>query len=117
MQVPHVCIESDDVPLSAATEAEVRRRLRRMEAGHPAVLEWRIHLQLLGVPGSQLSRVIATASARNASGVVLAHAVQRDVPDAVRVALGDLDEKLEIGETAGRTRVAAWLHSVKRHLG
>ena len=106
------------MPHLPAAEAAARRRMRGMEAQHPAVVEWTVCIEAAEVAREDSPRFHASAQARIVGGEILCGSSgANDVLAALRVAFNNLEAELDAEHQQARNRAAQWLSRVKGRLG
>lgn len=104
-------------PRLPAAEAAGRRRLRGMEAQHPAAVDWAVRIEAAEVASEAGPRFHATAQATLGGGsIVLGSGRADDALAALRLAFNGLEAELDAEHEQARTRVAQWLAAVRRRL-
>jgi hypothetical protein len=109
-------IEFAPVPNADAAEAAARRRMRAIEIGYPAVLEWFARLEPpRPAEGEGLFGALVRArivGGRTLSGDAHGH----DALAALRLAFNGLEAELEADQASARVRAAAWLAAVRHRM-
>lgn len=111
-----VRIEFAPVPNTDIVQAAVRRRMRALEDGYPAVLEW--YAQLASprpAEGEVLYRAVVRArvvGSRTLTGDAHGH----DALAALRLAFNELETELEADQASARARAAGWLAAVRHRM-
>lgn len=104
-------------PQLPAAEAAARRRLRGMEAQHPAATAWTVRIEAAETGSAAAPRFHATAQAVIGGGGSLRGSGRADdVLAALRLAFNALEAELDEEHEQARTRVALWLAAVRRRL-
>jgi hypothetical protein len=109
-------IEFAPVPNADIAEAAARRRMRAIEIGHPAVLEWFTRLE--APHPEQGERLFgAQVRARIVGGRTLSgDAHGHDALAALRLAFNGLEAELEADQARARARAATWLAAVRQRM-
>lgn len=112
-----VHIEFLGTPRLAAAEAATLRRLRGMEAQHPAVTEWSMRLEASELDTPDAPRFRATVQARIVGGDVLdGQSRGSEALAALRLAFNRLEAELDAEHEQCRARAANWIRTVTRRL-
>jgi hypothetical protein len=109
-------IEFAPVPSADIAEAAARRRMRAIEIGYPAVLEWCARLEGPR-PADGEALFGAVVRARIVGGRTLTgDAHGHDALAALRLAFNELEAELEADQASARARAAAWLAAVRHRM-